>query len=344
MITSEREAHQIETLLEVSLPVIFQPDPLRKDSRHYQSVLRGWQRGEYLMFDRPRVDSRSMLMLRESQDCRIRYMLEGKACAFVSRVMDFDSRRHNPYMRIRWPTQVDFTYFRRGERIKVSLPCAVDVNGKSVANGMMIDLSQGGCGFETTTPFEKGQEVHLSCELPNGVQLSALPLVVCAVRPIGRAFIHGCAFADSPHTGKDEIGFFVVSRLAAEHGAPASEQCRRVLVLDHALERSSVIARQIGRKGLEATLSANFVEACYRLKSIPHAAVAVAADQADLPGIEFIRLLQCSGDFDAVPVVLYGTENGQVEVPGGRTAPTVCVPASPTVVPDAARALVKLLG
>ncbi len=344
MITSEREAHQIESLLEVSLPVIFQPDPLRKDSRQYQSVLRGWQRGEYLMFDRPKVDGRSLLMLRESQDCRIRYMLEGKACAFVSRVMDFDSRRHNPYMRIRWPTQVDFTYFRRGERIKVHFPCSIHSAGKSLANGMLIDLSQGGCGFETTTPFEKGQEVQVNCELPNGVQLEGLPLVICAVRPLGRAFIHGCAFGDGTHTGKEEIGFFVVSRLAAEHGSPATEHARRVLVLDHASERSSVIARQVGRKGLETTLSASIVEACYRLKSVPHAAVAVAADQADLPGVEFLRLLQTTGDFDALPAVLYGTDNGQVEIPGGRTAPLVCVPTSPTVVPDAARALVKLLG
>jgi CheY-like chemotaxis protein len=340
LVTPERDEFKIEQLLAVSLVVIFQPDPLRKESRRYQSVVRGWRRGEYIMLDRPRVDGRSFLMLRESQDCQIRYMFEGKACGFDSRVIDFDTRRHNPYMRVRWPEQLEYTYFRRGERIKVNFPCAVEADGRTHASAVLKELSQGGCGFELSQPLEKGQTVELSCELPNGVIIQALPLMVCGVREQGRSHFHGCAFTDDPHPGKDDIGFFVVSRLAAEHGAPSAAQAKRVLVLDAVNARASIIARQLNRKGHDTSQASSIVDACYRLKTLPHSAVAIASELPGLSGAALLGLLRATPEFERLPVVLYGTDESTA---GSSAAHTVYVPASPSIGPDTASALIKLI-
>ncbi len=212
MVTIERDARRIEQLLSVSLIVLFHPDPLRKDSRRYQSVIRGWRWGEYVMMDRPRVDARSLLMIREGQDCNVRYMIDGKACGFESRVLDFDTARNNPYMRLKWPEQLEYTYFRRGERIKSNLPCTVSVEGDGVASGTVVDMSQGGIAIELPSTVEKGKRLFATFELPGGQKIERLPVLVCNVREQGRLYFHGCAFEDTVHPSKEDIAFFVVSR------------------------------------------------------------------------------------------------------------------------------------
>lgn len=342
MVTVERELRRVEQLMAVSLVVMFHPDPLRKDSRRYQTIVRGWRIGEYVMLDRPRVDARSYLMVREGQDCLIRYMLEGKACGFESRVLDFDTARGNPYMRIRWPESVEFTYFRRGERIKTNLAGLAVVGGGPV-NCQIQDVSQGGCGLEMAQSLEKGTKLTLSCELPDGHRINQVPLVVCSVRPVGKHFFYGCAFEEAPHQGKDDLSFFVVSRLAAERGQEALAGSRRVLIVDADLERSASLCRNLARRGIECVSANSALEAFYRLKALPPRAIAVAFEQRDLGGSEIARVVHCSPEFSALPMVVYATPSIEEDAGAPGDGATHLVPMSPSLVNDTGMALAKIL-
>ncbi|NJL71613.1 MAG: flagellar brake protein [Candidatus Competibacteraceae bacterium] len=52
------------------------------------------------MLDRPKTDAGSFSALQEGQECVIRFIHEGMACAYNAHVIDWDTRRHNPYLRI----------------------------------------------------------------------------------------------------------------------------------------------------------------------------------------------------------------------------------------------------
>ena len=182
------------------------------------------------MLDRPRVDTRSYLMVREGQDCLIRYMLEGKACGFESRVLDFDTARGNPYMRIRWPESVEFTYFRRGERVKTYISGLATIGNNAPFACTVSDISQGGCGIELPVALNKDTKLLLDCDLSGRHKAQQLPLIVCSVRPHGKTHFHGCAFEDGLHQGKSDMSFFVVTRLAIERGQEPQNGARRVLI------------------------------------------------------------------------------------------------------------------
>lgn len=343
MVTIERDARRIEQLLSVSLIVLFHPDPLRKDSRRYQSVIRGWRWGEYVMMDRPRVDARSLLMIREGQDCNVRYMIDGKACGFESRVLDFDTARNNPYMRLKWPEQLEYTYFRRGERIKSNLPCTVSVEGDGVASGTVVDMSQGGIAIELPSTVEKGKRLFATFELPGGQKIERLPVLVCNVREQGRLYFHGCAFEDTVHPSKEDIAFFVVSRLAAERGSAVGTALRRTLIIDHNMDRTVSIVKNLARKGIECVTANNAVDGFHRLKSLPHAGVAIAFSQPDLVGGEISRVIRASGDFPHLPIVVYGGTDADAAAVVRHAGATLGLPDSPAIGPDVALALSKLI-
>lgn len=343
MVTIERDAKRIEQLLQVSLLTLFQPDPLRKESRRYQTIVRGWRWGEYVMLDRPRVDARSLLMIREGQDCQVRYMIDGKACGFESRVLDFDTARSNPYMRLKWPDQVEYTYFRRGERVKSNLPCAVVLDTGTASTGHILDLSQGGIALETLHAVEKGKRILLSFELPGGQRVDRLPLLVCNSRESGRQFLLGCAFEEEAHAGKDDVAFFVVSRLAAERGTEVGSGLRRVLVVDHDMGRSANVVKNLARKGMECVTAGSALDGFHRLKALPHSGMAIAFDQMDLSGAEISRVIRASNDFPRLPIALYGHREPDSAALMQQSGATVVVPESPSLGPDVAQALAKLV-
>jgi CheY-like chemotaxis protein len=341
VVTVERDSRRIEQLLAVSLLALFHPDPLRKDSRRYQTVVRGWRALEYVMLDRPRLDNRSYLMVREGQDCLVRYMLEGKACGFESRVLDFDTARGNPYMRIRWPEAIEFTYFRRGERVKVHLSGTINAVGNQTFPCTISDISQGGCGIELPVALEKGAKLLLNCELSNGHRVTQLPLTVCSARAVGRMHFHGCAFEDTPHPGKDDMSFFVVSRLAIERGKEAVNSAKRVLIVDADTDRAAALSRHLARRGIESIAALSALEGFYRLKALPPAAIAVAFQQKDLGGSEIVRVVHCSPEFASLPMVVYGMP--ACDATGAGDHATTLVPDGANMIHDAGTALWKLL-
>lgn len=342
MVTIEHDSKRIESLLAVSLVVLFQPDPLRKESRRYQTIVRGWRWGEYIMMDRPRVDSRSLLMIREGQDCQVRYMIDGKACGFESRVLDFDTARNNPYMRLKWPERLEYTYFRRGERVKSNLSCLIRLDGHAVTDGHVVDLSQGGLAIESPVATERGKTIYVSLDLPGGQHVESLPLLVCNCREHGRKYFLGCSFQDDPHPGKDDVAFFVVTRLAADRGGEVVSGVSRALIIDHNTERAAGVAKSLARKGIECVTATTALDGFHRLKALRYGGVAIAHDQKDLPGVEITRVIRASGDFPTLPIAVYG-DTGGGEQGVQQSGATLNIPASPSLGPEVATALAKLV-
>jgi hypothetical protein len=336
MATIERDPRRLEQLLAVGMMTLFHPDPLRKDASRYQTIVRGWRAGQYVMLDRPKADARSLLLIREGQDCNVRYMIEGRACAFESRVLDFDVMRNNPYMRLRWPEQIEYTYFRRGERVKLDIPCTLAAPGRDASQGTLIDLSQGGCAIEWPTAFDKDQRISIDFELPTGHLVEKLPLVVCSAREQERGFMLGCTFTEEAHPGKDDIAFFVVSRLTSEHGKRAIGAGPRALVIDNDAVRAANIVKHLQQKGVDSLAAESVLDGFHRLMALPHSGLAVFGGMPVMNAAEITRVVRASGGFDTLPIVAYGH--------GGEGAgATQHVAEGPTLAADVAFTLSKLI-
>ncbi|HOT49765.1 MAG TPA: flagellar brake domain-containing protein, partial [Candidatus Hydrogenedentes bacterium] len=127
-----------EPYLQVGCPVAFHSDPFVKDAPRYSSVIRGWRRLSYVLVDRPRIGPH-FAAIRENQPCVIRFVRDGKACAFDSLVLDWDTRMHNAYCRVEWPREFKVVVFRRFERVKVELPSSLFFRGGE-DSGTVVDL------------------------------------------------------------------------------------------------------------------------------------------------------------------------------------------------------------
>ena len=92
----------IENFLQVGNRIIYYGDLQLKHAPRYQSALRGWQRKVHLLLDRPKTTTGGYAPLQEGQECSLRFIKGGMACAAGSQVIDWDTRRSHPFLRLRW--------------------------------------------------------------------------------------------------------------------------------------------------------------------------------------------------------------------------------------------------
>jgi len=339
-----KQTADVSPYLSVGLLTLFHPEVNRKSERRYKSTIRGWREGTYILMDRPRVESGSYLMMRDGQDCLIRYTLEGKACGFVARVLDFEMSRANASMRLRWPDVVQYTYFRRGERVKCDVTCEVHTQRGQRMNGVIADMSHGGCGLRLDFPVDANSPLSLVFELPDGTMVQGLNVVACSVRKEGDHYFVGLRFDDAATEAKNDIAFFVSSRLAIMRGENETDAASNVLVIDEDAELVSTIAKTLTRKGLQCVAASHVVDAFHRLRAARPKGIAINFGFAELPAAEMIRLLRAAGVAESVPIVLYGGAGEGLAEKAFASGATEYVAPCPTLGPDVAFYIAKQLG
>ncbi|MBI2435181.1 MAG: flagellar brake protein, partial [Candidatus Hydrogenedentes bacterium] len=119
--------------------------PHRRDSPRFRSTLRGWRLQQHLILDRPRDNNGAYAVLEERSPCVIRYLRDGKACAFESQILSWEKHRSSPYLRIRWPHDLTFSTFRKHERVPLKLACTVVRQDGLKTTEELWDLSAAGC-------------------------------------------------------------------------------------------------------------------------------------------------------------------------------------------------------
>jgi len=297
------ELTDVERYLGVGCPISFDSDPSQKSSPRYSSTLRGWRSPAYILIDRPTVGGRSA-PVQENQPCVVRFVHGGRACAFDTVVLDWDDRQHNSYCRISWPESVHTVSFRKAERVRVNVPCDLQVQGSAV-QGRLVDISTGGCRLYVEPPHAVGTEALLSATLPGG---RAIEHVQCVVRdvhegPDGKPHT-GCEFVRGQVTVESDIALFVAESLG--RGQQEASDAPRVLVIEQDPKRAMVMRRLFESRGIETVLTTGTVDGASSLRLSHVQAAVVSQTQDDLPGALTVRLIKRTRGLESLPVFLYG--------------------------------------
>jgi len=336
-----KNTSDVAAFLQVGLVTLFHPEVNRKSSRRYKSVVRGWRDGSYILMDRPKIESGSYLMMRDGQECLVRYTLEGKACGFVGHVLDFEMSRSNASMRVRWPDRVQYTYFRRGERVKCDIPCEVRTSDGAALDSRIVDLSQGGCAIRLNRELPVNTELHLNATLPDGTEVRALPAGVCNSRKDRGDYVSGLKFLDGNVSASNDVAFFVSTRLAIDRGQPAPQNY--ALIIDNDESITSAITKTLARKGAHCTIGTTVVDSFYRFRAMRPKAIAINFEFEELPAGEVVRLLRADGVNRQTPLVVYGGDGENLEQRAEAAGATKFVPPCKTLGPDVGFLLAKLM-
>lgn len=259
----ERCLHDV---LAVGTVAFVQFDVHRKDAKRYPVIIRGWEADRFIFFDRPRLEDGRYLLLRENQECIVRFAVDGTACAFSSVLIDWDMRAHAAYMRLAWPKQYECTRFRKQERFSVNCSAKFTLPDGSVHEATLFDISPGGCGLETHRELEANTEVALHLHLPDGTPLLGIKAIVRNRRPRDTKFAIGCSFVEGQPEHMNALAFYFATRARLERGTGDSEPAIHGLVLDHSAELAGRIVAGLHAAGISCLHSVGLIDAFYRLR------------------------------------------------------------------------------
>lgn len=305
------ETRNLERFFEVGAVMMLHTDVNRKDGPRYRSVLRGWRKGSHILLDRPKTEHGSFVALLEGQEVVLRFLHEGQACAYNAHVIDWDTRRHNPYMRVTWPRELQYVAFRRFERIKVEFACQLFRPDGTRMAAEIRDLSMGGCAVHAPAAVNEGSTILLEFDLPDGVQVKGAKAVVKSARDLGGKWFLGCEFPE-PGPGNSELSFYVTANLERTRGGAPDEGVRRVLVIDADAEFATRLRTAFDKRGVDVVIAEHPLDAFHRLRAALPLAVVASVPLPGLDGLEVCRLLRSHRDFKALPFYLYGGEGADL--------------------------------
>lgn len=291
--------------LQVGTVVIFATARFAARGARYKSVIRGWRVGGHILLDRPADEHGVLASLQENQECTIRFVHNGLAVAFTSHIIEWDTRRANPHLRISWPVSAETSSFRRFERVEVRFPCRVLCDKREI-EGEVRDISIGGCGMELESPCDVGSSVNLSFELPNGSVIHHLDATVRMCRPVEQQFMVGCEFTSEKNVAQSDIGFFITSMRALLRKESPPRGDTRILALEHNSAFGHRLLVLFERKGCALTVVDNAMDAFHRMRLFAPVAVALCRDPTDLDALIICSTIRKHSEYSHVPIFVYG--------------------------------------
>jgi len=338
------ETRNVERLLAVGAVAMIHSEPHRKDGPRFKSTLRGWRKGAHLLLDRPRHESGAFAALNEGQPIVLRYLHDGQACAFDTQVMDWDTRKHAPYMRISWPEKIEFMSFRRYERVRVQIEAEMSVAGSAPKKVEIVDLSIGGCGVHTDVAVETESRVQLTFTLPEGQPVEGVKVVVKNCRPVKSGLFLGCEFTENQMAVESDVAFYVSRMVEMQRQESGMSADRRVLIIESNPDLNAKLRKQLERQHFDTVMAANLIDAFHRFRAAPPSAVVVNQQFSDLSGVEICRIIHHAAGQETLPVMVYGGEEGAFEEAALAAGACGVFPQCPSMAPDLAFSLSQKLG
>ena len=342
----EREEKRIERFLSVGTSAFLHLGINWQRGPRLTTVFRGWHRPHHILMDRPQNIAGQPALLQEGQDCTVRFVHEGSACAIVSQVIDCDRRKKNPYLRICWPGKVEFVSFRTHERIRLQLDAVVlRADGVETATDQILDLSLGGCRILSPKGADSESKVTISTALPDGTILEGIEAAVREVQETGKGWALGCQFEPNQQHVEIDVAFFVTSTLLRQRiSDPDAVNGARVLILDDREELRCALRKELEGVGFEVILATNVVDGIYRMHMAPPEAVFVCQSLAQMPGLELCRLVSSIEDFDTPPIYLYGGDGQDLQQAAAEAGVASYFPPSENMVKTMVEFLANMLG
>jgi ActR/RegA family two-component response regulator/c-di-GMP-binding flagellar brake protein YcgR len=297
---------EVDSFLAVGDSALLHLHPSTTWGVRYKTVIRGWDKPYYLIVDRPRVKDH-FVGLHRGDPCVVRFLSRGRACGFDSIIVDWDTRRDKPYIRIGWPEACQVVSFRRHERVNVTAPCKLTA-GDQTFEGELRDISIMGCRVFVPAVLSEVSTAELSFTLPDGLPVENLQVDVRNIRPVHGGVCLGCEYREGQEHIQSDMAFFIVSTL--ERSAGETGGSPRALIIDADNAYVGALRREFEKQGWRVFSASSSVEGLLRLRMLPPTALLINESEKDLVGLEILRLLKATRGLELLPVFVYGGAEG----------------------------------
>ncbi len=294
-------------MLCVGRTVAVQTDQTHSDDQRVLVTLRGWLRGQYLIVDRPRAPNGFWLALQEHQHMVVRFVHNSHACAFDTKVLDWDTRPRFPMMRLRWPDHIQRVGIRLHERYTMQGAVEADYQiapgEHQILKGELVDISLGGCALAGPFALDDGTPLTLSFELPDGAPVHHLKAKIRSVRAFGRHYLAGCSFDASQETDDiDRVAFYIAARCEQHRLNTGLDGA--VLVLDVDEERCRHVRHRLESAGHRVYNASNMPDGLVLLRMHPPAVLVAGGSLGCANCLSGLLLRE---QYSGTPVLRYAT-------------------------------------
>ena len=287
--------------------VMFHAEPQCKDCPRHKSTFRGWVAGKNVLLDRPQDLTGNFVSLREGQDCAIRFIHGGRACAFTAKVQEFDLRSSAPCVRVSWPEKVRSTAFRRFERLALRVSCTVEGFDAGPVEGEIRDISLGGGAVLSPVACPLETEVFLSFVLPDGARISPIGAMVRSCTERGRQYLLGCEFKEGQGHLESDIAFYIRSTLERQgEDGGLDEELPTVLVIDSDPKPGEQLRNNLEKLAADVQLSGTALDGIYKIRAASPDIIVVCEELPDLDGSALCGLIARNGGPNPPKIFLYG--------------------------------------
>lgn len=295
----------IERFLEVGARAFLDSDPMAKDAKRQEAMIVGWRREAYILFEMPLGNDASR-PLRQNRLCVIRYMSNGRACAFEANVLDWRVDKSYPVFRVSWPHEIRYMNLRRHPRIATDLLCEASINNRTNVWGNLLDISLGGCRFYVPVAVRRDARIAVSFTLPNGVELGGVAAEVrhTYLSREGMGVGAQCDFSRLADGHRRALEFFI--QTTVERQGAQGVTAPRVLFLDRNREQVAAIEPFLKRRRVDVLVASELIEGIGWLQVSGPAAMFINAEQGEMSALDVCRLIKNTATFKNMPVVIYG--------------------------------------
>ena len=304
------DTEDLESYLRVGKVVVLHLNPHQSPGPQFRTFIRGWHKSSHIMVDRPALESGSA-PLTKGQPCVLRFVSDGFAGAFESSILSWEEHEQGNYCNLSWPQDLQIVPFRKHYRTKVEFPCKFSVEDETY-EGIIRDLSIGGCGVFSHTALAEGTDVEMSFTLPDGLPLKKVRAIVREARPMGDDALLACEFYDRQEHVQSDVAFYLSSLIERERGGGRAEIGRQLLIIDENEDNAASLKRGFRDLGWDAVIVSSTIDGMHRLHATPPVALIVSQEQQDLTGLDIIRMVKSTSGFESLPVFLYGKDTGDL--------------------------------
>jgi len=300
-----KQAQEIVKYLVVGRQVTIQPEPHKGTRTRHRSAIRGWNQGGYIVLDTP-PGAEAAVALTKDLTCAIRFMNEGRAFAFYTRIIE-SVTKNSPFLRVYWPRELQGVQVRRHERIKLKIPCRLTLGEGQIVQGEARDLSLGGCRIlcQETLPAESS--FNLDLQLPDGSSLDGAMCIVRSASQTQDGVFLGCEFTQIDERSLHDIDFFVSNSF--QRLREPSPQSVNVLFIGSETSELTPLKQRLEALNCEVCIAASTVDGMFRLRLVPPLAVMIDRNQQDLPGTEICRVLRKTRGLETLPIFIFGGDD-----------------------------------
>lgn len=305
----EHHPKDIEAYLAVGLAAYLHPKLPGKEATRLKTFVRGWHKGTHILLETPQGEGKLPIFI-EDLPCTIRFLHEGLACGFETRIVESGRMGGFGYGRVAWPTHVETVRVRKQTRVHTAIPCSVTRGNGVEFTGTIDDISTGGCCIrgETDQPPGDGETISLTFTLPDASVVSKVPATVRRAKPNGSHCILGCEFADEENaSSRQDINFYIITSQEQSRGSQADRQ--RALIVDSNKTSAGELYSLLQETHWETFVATGIVDAFYRMRALNPSVVFIGCEQDEVPAIQILRILKSTKGFEKTIVLVYGSDS-----------------------------------